>query len=332
MCSLEEHILDECPLAYRPLFYARYVDDTFILFKHDHDAERFLEFANSYHHNITFTTEKEYDSKLAFLDILVTKDNGKFNTSVFRNKTFTGLGSNFYSFCFINFKLNSIYTLIHRALSLTSDWALFHQEIVFLQNYFTSNCFPVHVFHRILKKLLNQKFSNRPKYCEVPKLRLYATFPFLYEDNFRRDFIKTVQKYIGAIDLKLIPKNPKSIASLFRFKDRLPPLMSSGVVYEYNCPKCNLGKYIGSTRRLLRVRADSHRGVSYRTGCQLANPESSNIRSHIIKCKTDIRYEDFKIIGNANNQQELLILETLNIKQRVPSLNCQTTAVPLYLS
>ncbi|XP_066952240.1 uncharacterized protein [Macrobrachium rosenbergii] len=58
MCSLEEQLLDECPLAYRPLFYARYVDDTFILFKQDHDAERFLEFSNSYHHNITFTIEK----------------------------------------------------------------------------------------------------------------------------------------------------------------------------------------------------------------------------------------------------------------------------------
>ena len=33
MCSLEEHMLDSCPLSYHPLFYKRYVDDTFALFK-----------------------------------------------------------------------------------------------------------------------------------------------------------------------------------------------------------------------------------------------------------------------------------------------------------
>ncbi|XP_066984717.1 uncharacterized protein [Macrobrachium rosenbergii] len=31
MCSLEDHILDNCPLAYHPLFYRRYIDDTFLL-------------------------------------------------------------------------------------------------------------------------------------------------------------------------------------------------------------------------------------------------------------------------------------------------------------
>ena len=29
MCWLEEQLLDNCPLAYLPLFYCRYVDDTF---------------------------------------------------------------------------------------------------------------------------------------------------------------------------------------------------------------------------------------------------------------------------------------------------------------
>ena len=95
----------------------------------------------------------------------------------------------------------------------------------------------------------------------------------------------------------MIPKNPYTIGSLFRLKEKLDPLMNSGVVYLFNCPKCNMGKYVGSTRRLLKVRIDSHKGVSYRTGMTLSNPEFSSIRNHAKQCKYVINYKDFKIIA-----------------------------------
>ena len=69
MCSLEESMLDNCPLRFHPLYYNRYVDDTFALFKTEYDADCFLEFANSRHTNIKFTIEKEESNKLPFLDI-----------------------------------------------------------------------------------------------------------------------------------------------------------------------------------------------------------------------------------------------------------------------
>ena len=132
--------------------------------------------------------------------------------------------------------------------------------------------------------------------------------------------------------MHLVSKNPLTIGSLFPSKERLDPLMTSGVVYEFNCPRCDLGTYIGSTRRLLKVRVDSHRGVSYRTGVQLTNPEFSNIREHTRKCKHKICYKDFKVLGKASNDHLLSIMESLFIKQTVPQLNTQTSATPLYLS
>ena len=110
--------------------------------------------------------------------------------------------------------------------------------------------------------------------------------------------------------------------------------MTSGVVYKFNCPRCDLGTYVGATRRLLKVRADAHRGVSYRTGVSIKNPEFSSIRNHTKTCrpKHKICYEDFEILGKATNSQKLAILESLFIKQTVPQLNNQTTATPLYLS
>ena len=88
-----------------------------------------------------------------------------------------------------------------------------------------------------------------------------------------------------AVKLRLIPINPLKIGSFFQYKDRLNYLMTSNVVYKYSCPKCDFGTYIGSTKRVLKVRVDSHKGVSHRTGNKLTNPEFSNIRDHTKNAK-----------------------------------------------
>ena len=332
MCSLEEQILKDCPLAYRPLFYGRYVDDTFLLFRNKDQANLFLNFSNQMHANINFTIEHENENKLPFLDVLVFRHEDHFNTTIFRKKTFTGLGSNFYSFCFLNFKLNSLSTLFHRAYILTSNWQDFHKEISFLHQYFLDNCYPSKLFYRHLRKFLNNIFIPKIKMPTVPKLQFYASIPLLNQEYFYKELNNIISRHIPAIKLNIIRINNMTVGSKFHCKEKLHPLMTSGVVYEFNCPKCNMGKYIGSSRRILKVRVDSHRGVSYRTNSKLSNPEFSSIREHAKKCKFNIDYKQFKIIGRAKNEQQLLVIESLFIKQMVPQLNAQASSTVLYLS
>ena len=175
--------------------------------------------------------------------------------------------------------------------------------------------------------------SPKCKPCTVPKLDLYASVPFLVNN---KEFYKKLYEIIGsnfpAINLRLIPRNPLTIGSLFRYKDRLNYLMTSNIVYKYSCPKCDFGSYVGSTKRLLKVRIDSHSGVSHRTGNRVSKPEFSSIRDHSKKCKSIINTEDFSIVGQVSNYHDLPILESLMIKQLVPSLNAQTSATQLYLA
>ena len=67
----------------------------------------------------------------------------------------------------------------------------------------------------------------------------------------------------------------QTIGSLFKFKDRLPSDMTSGVIYLFTCPNCSLGtgSYIGSTERMLRVRVAGHLDTSHRTGIDLGVKE-----------------------------------------------------------
>ena len=44
----EQNWLDSCPLEYRPLYYQRYVDDIFVLFKSSDHLKRFQSYLNSH--------------------------------------------------------------------------------------------------------------------------------------------------------------------------------------------------------------------------------------------------------------------------------------------
>ena len=201
-----------------------------------------------------------------------------------------------------------------------------------LRSYFNANCYPRFLFDKFLKKFLKDKFQPIIPTTTVPKLTLYASMPYSNDSKFLITLSQIVRKYFYCVNPKLILKNPKTIGSYLKFKDTVPKLMRSMVVYKYTCPKCNFGTYLGSTKRMLRVRIDAHAGVSHRTGCNLKSKEYSSIRDHANKCNSPISYDHFEIIGQAADETSLLILESLCIKQLVPSLNNQSSSAPLYVS
>ena len=71
------------------LFYRRYVDDTFCLFRSKRDATIFFNYMNNQHPNIRFTMEREADHVLPFLDVLINNtDPHQSVITVYRKKNF----------------------------------------------------------------------------------------------------------------------------------------------------------------------------------------------------------------------------------------------------
>ena len=155
MCHMEELFLEQCPVAFKPIFYKRYVDDTFVLFRDQSHADLFFNFINGFHPNIEFSMDTENNDQLPFLDVLISRSNNEFVTGIFRKSTFTGLGLNFFSHCSLSFKINSCKTLLHRTYALCSNWLKFHEEISFLNTYFAKNCYPSYLFPTYVKKFLD---------------------------------------------------------------------------------------------------------------------------------------------------------------------------------
>ena len=136
LCYYEKIWLQDCPTEFKPVFYRRYIDDTYVLFKKQDEGAKFLEYLNSKHKNIKFTHELEADRKINFLDVLISRDEYGFSTSVYRKNTFSGLGLSFFSFCSERFKTNSIKTLICRGYKICSNYINIDEEFNFLKRFF----------------------------------------------------------------------------------------------------------------------------------------------------------------------------------------------------
>ena len=90
----------------KPLIYYRYVDDNFAVFKNEDDCEKFLSSLISLHSWLRFSFEKELDSSLPFLDVLVEKHKTGFIKPVYRKPTFTGQYVHWDSFSPMKQKIN----------------------------------------------------------------------------------------------------------------------------------------------------------------------------------------------------------------------------------
>ena len=222
----EQNWIQNCPLEFRPVYYRRYVDDTFILFKSQSHITKFLNYLNQQHSQIKFTHEIEIDNRLPFLDVLVCKNNNGFATSLFRKQTFTGLAMKYNSAISSSFKLNLVQCLVHRAFKICSSYLSFTKELDFLRNFFIKNGFPQSFIENCFKKKIDNLINPKQTPPTVSKQKIIVSFPFMGNMNayLRKEITAVFSKYFPHLDFNIIFTNKNTIGSFFRYKDRVPTL------------------------------------------------------------------------------------------------------------
>lgn len=323
LCNKEVKWLRDCPIDFRPIYYRRYVDDTFLIFKSEEDNRRFFQYFNSRHKNIRFTCEKENNGSLSFLDILITKSDTGLVTGVYRKPTYTGLGLSWFSFCPLIYKINSVKTLLNRAYDICSSYMTLHEEICKLRGYFVSNNYKEELFDCILKKFLSNKLSQGfSKKCDVPKLVKYVRMPFYGKISYeyRKLVLNILRNSFPAVNFRIIFTNDFRIGSFFNFKDRVPDPLCSNIVYKFTCPSCQ-ARYVGCSSRAFRIRVFEHIGKSYRSGKFLHKMSFSAVRDHSLNNDHPFTQNDFQIIGRFGTHGDALLGEKLLIKKLDPELN-----------
>ena len=95
---------------------------------------KFNEYLNTKHANIKFSSDKEVNGSLPFLDVLILRDKEGFTTTVYHKPTFSGVYSNFNSFIADEYKNGLVFTLLFRIFSIVFDFSKFHKEVNYLKD------------------------------------------------------------------------------------------------------------------------------------------------------------------------------------------------------
>lgn len=331
LCHHEQQWLLDCPTNFKPIFYRRYMDDTFVLFRDRIHADMFLQFLNSRHPNMIFTCETQKDNQISFLDAHLCNSNNAFKSSVFRKSSFSGLGTSFFSFCAFKFKLNSIQTLIYRAYHVCSTFQSLDIEFQFIKTYFNNNGFPAKIVDSCINRFLCKQYDrDSPSIATVSRDQLYFCLPYVgfHSEKLKRDLNSLLGQYLPSIAFNPILVNKFKTGSFFNYKDRLPKAARSSVIYKFRCEQCS-SEYVGSTTRSLHTRASEHAGRSSRTNNRLACPPNSSIRDHAETCGSPITINQFSILSSCKTEIDLRILESLYIFKQKPSINNVQSSYPL---
>ena len=203
----EQNWLDSCPLKYRPLYYRRFVDDIFALFKSSDHLKRFQSYLNN---------------KISFLvDVNVIREQGKFVISVCWKPTFSGVYTHFDSFLPDTYKIGMIYTLANRCFRICSSWSMFHQQLILLREIFQKNGYPENLIDRWIH-IIKEKVAT----VEKEPLRLVLPNLGTMSRQTRAKLQKFIKGVLNCCKLQVIFKSQNKLCNNFHFKDPSPKFLN----------------------------------------------------------------------------------------------------------
>ena len=297
-----------------------------------HHIEKFRNHLNRQHKNIRFTSKIENENSISFLDIKISRDNNKFTTSVYRKPTFSRVLTNFGSFILKSYKCNLLFTLLHRAFKISSNFELFHQETDKLKTIFKSNGYPKSFVDLCIKKWLDKVFIKKGVVLTASKKELICVLPVIGNKSLqlRTRLVNSVENNLKFCKLKVIFQSPCKLSSWFCYKDSLKKEIRSDIVCRYTFSNCKV-TYYGKTYHHFFTRAAEHMGISNLTGKRLKSFKQSAMSDHLLECNCSIDFDHFDILVCNANKFRLLFEESLLIKRDQPHLNKTIKSFPLKL-
>ena len=128
---------------------------------------------------------------------------------------------------------------------------------------FLKNGYPLSFIDKFFKMVINKLVVKRPQVTTVEKKTLILSLPYLGDISLqtRTKFRKSFKGILNCRKHQIVFKSQRKLTNVFRFKDRLPFDLVSGVVDKYTYGRCNSSCY-GETDRYLKVRSGEHIGIS----------------------------------------------------------------------
>ena len=307
-----------------PIFYKRYVDDVFCIFRKNTDFQRFLVRLNSLHPSLKFTFEESNTPTLPFLDVNVTLGDGKCGTWVHRKCTDTNTLLHFEAVAPVKWKSGLVMCMLTRAQRISSSIKHFNSEVEKLKLIFCKNAYPVQFFNKIYEKFIKKTQNSLNQSTVEEEFKYNLKIPFVGKSSkyFGKKLSALMEKQLS-VKINVIYTTTK-LGSFFPLKSRTPLPALSRIVYKFSCLDDPNTSYIGMTVRSLEERVKEH------LRAQGGKDSSSAVYDHIQTCQncknTKLSYKHFEILKKCRTDSDTKIQEALFIKKVNPKLNRQMHA------
>jgi hypothetical protein len=298
----------------KPQIWIRYVDDIFCIFNKQQNIKDFLIRINKWHRNIKFTSEPEDNERLAFLDVLIIRNNidNKYNTTIYRKPTNTDLYLLYESNQCREYKLSLIRTLVIRILAICSTIELKKDELILMRKTLKINGYPEHLINRGIreaeaitkKKLAQQQQTQQPQ----QKKKVYFLLSYYGQEStiFAYKIKRLCRKLLPLMQVDISFRKTFTIKSIFlplqKGQDELKK--KKKLVYKIpclNCDKC----YIGETNRNKETRMNEHKSDIRK------HTESSNVAKHANEQKHSFDFLHSETLTLETNWRRRIIKESL---------------------
>jgi len=239
---------------------------------------------------------------LSFLDVLISFNKDEFTTSIHIKKTSTLFGTNYFSFSPYQFILSGLRSKVFRNFRISSTWIGFHTNMEYLLKFSDFNLFPRNLSFKLIHDFLDNIFQPKQPVPNVPKQKIYLRLSYIGNNTYKLIdvLIPMLNRAFTSSQFIFGPINNFKTSSFFAFKDRIPCMLRSSLVYSYNCADCNIW-LVGQTGLQLKLRISKHAGLSYRKGRPLSSPEDSAIRKHTEESQHGFSADGFKSLTTASN-------------------------------
>ena len=230
-------------------------------------------------------------------------------TFVYRNPTYTGLLTNFFSFILSKYKNRLIETLLDRCYKINNTWKGFLNDLENLIKILNKNRFPTKHINKVTKQYLNLKFDEKPfeNKTEAKIDTRFFKLPYIgkYSNIAQKKIQNLVKTFCKGIDVKVV-LTPFKISNKLSYKDPLPFHFQSFIVYRFifaNCKVC----YVSELTRHFITRINEH----------LQKDPNSNIFKHLQESRifnSTCNKDCFSVIDRATAEYQLKMKEAIHIK------------------
>nr|VZI11448.1 unnamed protein product [Spirometra erinaceieuropaei] len=270
-------------LQHEPVFWRRYVDDTFVIVKKDM-LQHFHSLLNAVFHDIKFTREEEQAQWLLFLDVLVRRNhNGELEMTVHKKTMRTTQLLSFHSNHPVVHKRSCVKTLFKRTQTHCSKPEDRAREAHYLRDQFVQNGYPRAFIRRCLRGRHQRTRTSTPP-------TIWHSLPYV------KGVSEATERIAAELGVGIAHRPKVTIRNkVMKFKDRLKPDEQSGVMYHIPCQNC-LSNYTGQTGRMLGSHRHEHK-LPVRRGDAL-----SQVAAHTYEMGHEFDFAATKIVAHAGNK------------------------------